>query len=65
VKIDELTGTAAGPSLAQLRAEKERAQKKTMLEQTRTHPVVKQALDVLGGDVIEIRQAPLREENPS
>ncbi len=63
LKIVELTrGQTAAPSPAQARAEKARSQKDALLEQTRAHPLVKQARDVFGSDVVDIRQATPRKE---
>ncbi len=53
---------AAGPSMAQARATKERDQKQALMERTRAHPLVKQALEVFGGELVEVRQvAPQKE----
>jgi DNA polymerase-3 subunit gamma/tau len=52
----------AGVSAAQARAAKERAGKQALLEHARAHPLVKQALEIFGGDVIEVRQVPPRKE---
>jgi DNA polymerase-3 subunit gamma/tau len=66
LKIVELAnGQAAKPSPAQARAEKTRSQKDALLELTRAHPLVKQAKDVFGSDVVEIRQSTTRKETAS
>ena len=53
---------AAVPSIAQTRAAKARDQKQALMERTRTHPLVKQALEVFGGELVEVRQvAPQKE----
>jgi len=53
---------ASGPSIAQARATKERDQKQALMERTRAHPLVKQALEVFGGELVEVRQvAPQKE----
>ena len=44
-----------GPTLAERRAAKERDHKDMLLEQTRSHPLVKQALAMFGGDVVDVR----------
>ena len=44
-----------GPTLAERRAAKERDQQDMLLEQTRSHPFVKQALAMFGADVVEVR----------
>jgi len=46
---------AAAPSVSELRAAKERDQKSALLDQTRAHPLVRQALAIFGGEVSEIR----------
>lgn len=66
LKIVELAdGQAAAPSPAQVRAAKARSQKDTLLDQTRAHPLVKQARDVFGSDVVDVRQAAPRKETAS
>jgi DNA polymerase-3 subunit gamma/tau len=66
MKIVELAdGQAAAPSPAQARATKARSQKDALLEQTRAHPLVKQARDVFGSDVVDVRQATPRKETAS
>jgi len=55
-------GQPAGPSPAQIRAARERDQKQVLLEQTRSHPLVKRTLDIFGVEVVEVRQvAPQKE----
>jgi DNA polymerase-3 subunit gamma/tau len=62
--IDQtVSAETSGPSLAQQRAEKERAQKQTLLEHTRAHPLVRQATELFGGQVVDVRPAPSGEEN--
>jgi DNA polymerase-3 subunit gamma/tau len=66
LKIVELAdGQAAAPTPAQARAARTRSQKDTLLEQTRAHPLVKQARDVFGSDVVDVRQVPPRKESAS
>jgi hypothetical protein len=57
-------GQRSGPSVAELRAVKERDQKHRLLEQSRSHPLVKQTLAIFGGDVVDVRQPAPREETP-
>ncbi len=65
IRVSELTdGQAATPSRAQLRVAQVLNQKKALLEQTRAHPLVKQALHIFGGEVIEVRQASPQQEVP-
>ena len=54
----------SGLSVAELRAAKERNQKHQLLEQSRSHPLVKQTLATFGGDVVDVRQTAPREETP-
>ena len=66
LKIVELAdGQTAALSPAQARAAKARSQKDALLEQTRAHPLVKQARDVFGSDVVDVRQTPPRKETAS
>lgn len=66
LKIVELAdGQAADPSPAQSRAAKARSQKDALLERTRAHPLVKQARDVFGSDLVDVRQAAPRKETAS
>ncbi len=55
-------GQPAGLSPAQIRAAKERDQKQALLEQTRSHPLVKHTLDIFGVEVVEIRQVAPKKE---
>jgi DNA polymerase-3 subunit gamma/tau len=54
IELEE--GQAAGPSMAQVRAAKEQRQKHALLERTRSHPLVREALKVFGGELVEVRQ---------
>jgi len=55
-------GQPAGPNQAQLRAAKERDRTRALLEQARSHPLVKRTLDIFGVEVVEVRQvAPQKE----
>ena len=65
VSVTELPdASSVGPSMAQIRAVKERTRKDALLEQTRSHPLVKQALSVFGGDLADVRQTPPQKEAP-
>jgi DNA polymerase-3 subunit gamma/tau len=55
-------GQPTGPSPAQIRAAKERDQRQALLEQTRSHPLVKRTLDIFGVEVVEVRQISPRKE---
>lgn len=60
--VEMAEGQSTAPSMAQTRLAKEREQKQALLERTRNHPLVKQALATFGGDLVEVRQVtPLKE----
>ncbi len=63
--VELVDGQTAAPSPAQIRAAKARSQKDTLLEQTRAHPLAKQARDVFGSDVVDIRHTASRKETAS
>ncbi len=44
-----------GPTMAQLRAAKERDQKLVLFERAKAHPVVKQALEIFGAELADVR----------
>ncbi len=64
VRLRIVTLSEEDPALAPLkaRAAQERADKQALLEGARAHPLVKQALELFGGEVIEVRQDPARKE---
>ena len=65
LRVVELNdGHRSGPSVAELRAAKERNQKQQLLEQSRSHPLVKQTLAAFGGEIVDVRQTAPREETP-
>ena len=56
VRIVELTETdPPGPTMAQIRAAKERDQRLVLFERARANPMVKQALEIFGADLAEVR----------
>jgi DNA polymerase-3 subunit gamma/tau len=56
LRIVELTESdPPGPTMAQLRAAKEKEQRLVLFEQARAHPVVKQALEMFGAELAEVR----------
>lgn len=56
IRIVELTDTdPPGPTMAQLRAAKEQEQRLLLLERARGNPVVKQALEIFGAELAEVR----------
>jgi DNA polymerase-3 subunit gamma/tau len=63
LRIVELTESdAPGPTMAQLRAAKEKEQRLILFEQARAHPVVKQALETFGAELAEVRQVSSQKE---
>ena len=63
LRIVELTETdPPGKTMAQLRAAKEQGQRLVMLEQARTHPVVKEALEIFGVELADVRQVANQKE---
>jgi DNA polymerase III subunit gamma/tau len=63
VRIVELMESdAPGPTMAQLRAAKEKEQRLILFEQARAHPVVKQALETFGAELAEVRQVSSQKE---
>jgi DNA polymerase-3 subunit gamma/tau len=63
--VELADGQSVGPNMAQIRAAKEREQKQALLEGTRSHPLVKQALEVFGGDLVDVRRVSPRKETSS
>ena len=56
LRIVELTESdAPGPTMAQLRVAKEKEQRLVLFEQARAHPVVKQALEIFGAELADVR----------
>jgi DNA polymerase-3 subunit gamma/tau len=44
-----------GPTMAQIRASKEQDQKLVLFERAKAHPVVKQALEIFGAELADVR----------
>jgi DNA polymerase-3 subunit gamma/tau len=44
-----------GPTMAQIRAAKEQEQKLVLFERAKAHPVVKQALEIFGAELADVR----------
>ena len=64
LRIVELTESdPSGPTMAQLRAAKEKEQRLVLFEQARAHPVVKQALKVFGAELAEVRPVSSQKED--
>ncbi len=63
LRIVELTESdPPGPTMAQLRAAKEKEQRLVLFEQARAHPVVKQALEIFGAELAEVRPVSSQKE---
>ncbi|MGH7182873.1 MAG: hypothetical protein ACREJN_12965, partial [Nitrospiraceae bacterium] len=63
LRIVELTESdALGPTMAQLRVAKEKEQRLVLFEQARTHPVVKQALEMFGAELADVRPVSSQKE---
>ncbi len=63
LRIVELTESdPPGPTMAQLRAAKGKEQRLVLFEQARAHPVVKQALEIFGVELAEVRPVPSQKE---
>jgi DNA polymerase-3 subunit gamma/tau len=63
VRIVELTETdPPGPTMAQVRAAKEQEQKLVLFERAKAHPVVKQALEIFGAELADVRTVSNQQE---
>ena len=63
LRIVELTeADPPGPTMAQIRAAKEQEQKLVLFERARAHPVVKQALEIFGAELADVRTVSNRQE---
>ncbi len=63
LRIVELSESGpSGPTMAQLRAAKEKEQRLVLFEQARAHPVIKQALEMFGAELAEVRPASSQKE---
>ena len=63
LRIVELSESdLSGPTMAQLRAAKEKEQRLVLFEQARAHPVVKQALEMFGAELAEVRPVSRQKE---
>jgi len=51
-----------GPTMAQLRVAKEKEQRLVLFDRARAHPVVKQALEVFGAEIAEVRSVSSKKE---
>jgi DNA polymerase-3 subunit gamma/tau len=63
LRIIELTESdPSGPTMAQVRAAKEKEQRLVLFEQARAHPVVKQALEIFGAELADVRPVSSQKE---
>jgi DNA polymerase-3 subunit gamma/tau len=63
LRIVELSESdPSGPTMAQLRAAKEKEQRLVLFERARAHPVVKQALEMFGAELAEVRPVSRQKE---
>jgi DNA polymerase III subunit gamma/tau len=63
LRIVELTDTdPPGPTMAQIRAAKEQEQKLVLFEEAKAHPLVKQALEMFGAELADVRTVSNRQE---
>ncbi len=60
--IETVEGQAVGRRRTEVRAAAAQEQKVVLLERTRAHPLVKQALALFGGEVIDVRRPPRHKE---
>ena len=62
IRIVELSETdPPGPTMAQMRAAKEQDQRLVLLEQARANPTVKQAIEIFGAELAEVRRVAQKE----
>jgi DNA polymerase-3 subunit gamma/tau len=62
VRIIELSETdPPGPTMAQARAAKEQDQRLVLFERARANPTVKQAIEIFGAELTEVRRVPQKE----
>ncbi|HKR79785.1 MAG TPA: DNA polymerase III subunit gamma/tau [Nitrospira sp.] len=63
LRVVELTeADPPGPTMAQIRAAKEQEQKVVLFERAKAHPVVKQALEIFGAELADVRTVSNRHE---
>jgi DNA polymerase-3 subunit gamma/tau len=63
IRIIELTDAdPPGPTMAQVRAAKEQEQKLVLFERAKAHPVVKQALEIFGAELTDVRTVSNQQE---
>jgi DNA polymerase-3 subunit gamma/tau len=63
VRIVELTESdPPGPTMAERRQAREQEQRLVLFQQARAHPLVKQAIELFGGDLTDVRQRTSQQE---
>ena len=63
LRVVELTeADPPGPTMAQIRAAKEQEQKLILFERAKAHPVVKEALEIFGAELADVRTVPNGQE---
>jgi DNA polymerase-3 subunit gamma/tau len=63
LRVVELTeADPPGPTMAQIRAAKEQEQKVVLFERAKAHPVVKEALEIFGAELADVRTVANRQE---
>ena len=63
VRVIELNVAQTGrPTIGQLRAKRQEKQDQGLIEEARAHPLVKQAMELFGGDIVSARRVPQNEE---
>ncbi len=53
--VEQTDADQTGPTMAQIRAAKEQEHKLVMFERAKAHPVVKQALEIFGAELADVR----------
>jgi DNA polymerase-3 subunit gamma/tau len=63
LRVVELTeADFQGHTMAELRVSKEKEQKQVLFERAQAHPVVKQALEIFGAELAEVRPVASQKE---
>ncbi len=63
IRVIELTDSqASSPSMAQLRAKQQKQEDDHLLEEVRENPLVKQAMELFGGEVVKASRVPVKKE---
>lgn len=63
IRVIELSeGQISRPSMAQLRTQQQKREDDLLLDTVRANPLVKQAMDVFGGEMVKASRIPVKEE---